>query len=653
MQLINTQTRLTTRMAVSFGVVILVVLALGLIGTLSMGRVRHLSNSLATDNIPEIFVANDIERHALSMIPSLRDYGYTDDETFLSDVRSKLDGVKRYLSQAKAHGAGSLAASNLNHSVELSESAVLGFERLIEERNKLTQALQKQRLACIAAGTNFVGICAAFLDRQQEAMLGEIRAGVDGDQLEKSQSRITCLVNIVAAGEKLIVNTWKAQAARDPQLLSDSLVLLEAMNEQLNRLAKITDFENDVKRIAECRASGQAYRNGIKSFQQTWVEREDLARRQAALASAIIEQARNVAASGLDDTTKAANLTTEVGAFSSKLIIGGVIVGMLLAVGFSFVTTRSIVRLLRRLTERLVHGTRLVNDVSGKLTATSQHLAEGSSAQAASIQETSAFLQEMSSMTQRNADNARNVNDLVRQTRESAENGVSNMQAMSAAMDAIKVSSGDIAKIIRTIDEIAFQTNILALNAAVEAARAGDAGLGFAVVAEEVRSLAQRSAYAARETGVQIQAAMTKTAQGVDISVKVAEALQDIVTKARQVDELAGEVAKASRDQTQGIAQINHAVSEMDKVTQSNAASAEESASAAWDLNAQAAAMSESVGELLILVEQDRTARTASTPASLSSSAPPSNGRPHPQPPLKRLRQGHPTRLRSPVRQVV
>jgi methyl-accepting chemotaxis protein len=595
--------RLTTRMGVAFGVVVVVVLALGLVGTVSMKRVGHLSTSLATENIPEISLANNIERHALSMIPSLRDYGYTDDGAFLTEVRAQLETLRQFLAEAKSHGASSAHLGRLKEAAILGEKAVLDFEQLTEERTQLTLVLEKERLGCLAAGTNFVSICAAFLQRQKEAMLGEIRAGVDGDQLEKSLSRIGCLTTIVEAGNQLIGNIWKAQAKREPRLLSDSLVLLEAMNAQLDSLQKITDFENDVKRIAECRASGQVYRDGIKRFQQKWVEREELARRQAALAATIIEQAQNVAALGLDDTTKAARLTTEVGTFSSRLIISGVVMGVVLAVILSFTTTRSIARLLRRVTERLAQGTEQVTVVSGQLTHTSQVLADGSSQQAASIEETGASLQELSSMTKSNAANSRNANELVRQTRVAAEKGVEHMQAMTAAMDAIKSSSDDIAKIIKTIDEIAFQTNILALNAAVEAARAGEAGLGFAVVAEEVRNLAQRSAQAAKETAAQIQGAIGKTAQGVELSGKVAQALQDIVSKARQVDELAAEVANASHEQTQGITQINTAVSQMDKVTQSNAASAEESAAAAQELNLQAAAMKEAVEDLLRLVE--------------------------------------------------
>jgi methyl-accepting chemotaxis protein len=254
-------------------------------------------------------------------------------------------------------------------------------------------------------------------------------------------------------------------------------------------------------------------------------------------------------------------------------------------------------------------------NAAGQVSSSSQSLAEGASEQAASLEETSASLEEMSSMTKRNAENAQKANDLAKQARSAADKGVGDMQTMSAAMNAIKISSNDIAKIIKTIDEIAFQTNILALNAAVEAARAGEAGMGFAVVADEVRNLAQRSAQAAKETAAKIEGAIGKSAQGVEISNKVAQRLNEIVTKIRQVDELVAEVAGASREQTQGITQINTAVGQMDQVTQSNAASAEESAAAAEELNAQAAAMKESVAELLRLVEGDRQTFTTKTVA--------------------------------------
>lgn len=270
------------------------------------------------------------------------------------------------------------------------------------------------------------------------------------------------------------------------------------------------------------------------------------------------------------------------------------IIGLFIANGIARPITRAIVT--------LSESAGLITSAASQVSGASQALAEGASTQASSLEETSGSLEEMAAMTKRNAGSARQANQLAQQAREAADKGVGDMQTMSTAMSDIKASSDDIAKIIKTIDEIAFQTNILALNAAVEAARAGEAGMGFAVVADEVRNLAQRSAQAAKETESKIKGAIAKTGQGVAISNKVAQALNGIVAKVRAVDELVSEVTSASGEQTQGILQINSTVSQMDKVTQANAASAEEGAAAAEELNAQAENMKHSVTELQELV---------------------------------------------------
>ncbi len=275
-------------------------------------------------------------------------------------------------------------------------------------------------------------------------------------------------------------------------------------------------------------------------------------------------------------------------------MVGGVFLALLVGLGLSRSTTRQ----LGRLAQTLGLSASEVAAASAQFVQTSQSLASASSEQAASLEETSSSLEELSSMTRRNADSANSAKELANQARTAADAGAADMTEMSRAMDAIKASSDNIAKIIKTIDEIAFQTNILALNAAVEAARAGESGAGFAVVADEVRSLAQRSAQAARETAEKIADSLAKSERGVALNRKVSDGLQEIVGKVRKVDELIAEIASASAEQNQGIAQINGAVSQMDKVTQTTAGTAEESAAASEELNAQAKVLNATVEEL-------------------------------------------------------
>jgi methyl-accepting chemotaxis protein len=187
------------------------------------------------------------------------------------------------------------------------------------------------------------------------------------------------------------------------------------------------------------------------------------------------------------------------------------------------------------------------------------------------------------------------------------------MTEMTVAMQSIETSSLDISKIVKNIDEIAFQTNILALNAAVEAARAGEAGAGFAVVAEEVRSLAQRSAAAAKETADKIDAAIASTQRGSKSCANVGESLEQIVGKVTEADVLVAEIASAAKEQAQGIRQVGVAMTQMDKVTQGNASSAEQTSSAAEELNSQAKLLQENVEQLRALIAS--TSRSEPTPA--------------------------------------
>lgn len=301
----------------------------------------------------------------------------------------------------------------------------------------------------------------------------------------------------------------------------------------------------------------------------------------------------------------AKNLQTDIsGVIKTKFIVlicTGLLVFMLV-IGICLFISRSITIPINMIIDRLGAGSDQVTAASRQLLDASNSLAEGSAEQAASLEETSSSLEEMASMTRQNADNAQQANTLAVEARSASNTGNDAMARMSQSMGRINESSKQTAKILKTIDEIAFQTNLLALNAAVEAARAGEAGKGFAVVAEEVRNLAQRSAEAARNTAELIEGAVNNADQGSKICDEMVSAFGNITESAGKVTEVVAEIVEASREQARGIDQVNLAVNQMDRVTQSNSSSAEESASAAQEMNSQAESMKAMVYELEAMV---------------------------------------------------
>jgi methyl-accepting chemotaxis protein/methyl-accepting chemotaxis protein-1 (serine sensor receptor) len=267
--------------------------------------------------------------------------------------------------------------------------------------------------------------------------------------------------------------------------------------------------------------------------------------------------------------------------------------------------TRGLNSAILGLTGTLAAGTEQVVSAATQVSALAQSLSQGATEQAASLEETSASMEEMASMTRRNAENATHATRLVTDVAGHVTASNAALLQMVTSMAAIKDSSNKVAKIIKTIDEIAFQTNILALNAAVEAARAGEAGMGFAVVADEVRNLAQRSAQAARDTAALIEESIARSQEGAGKVELVASAIDTITKSVAQVKGMVEEVREASLQQTQGIDQVSRAIAQMERVTQATAATAEESAAASEELNAQAESSMVTLRQLQLLADTE------------------------------------------------
>ncbi len=286
------------------------------------------------------------------------------------------------------------------------------------------------------------------------------------------------------------------------------------------------------------------------------------------------------------------------------------------------VVVRPLVRALNDIIANLTGQSDALAGVSQQLAQASEDLASSASEQASSLEETSSALEEMAAMTRANAEHAKQANGLAADAQHAADGGTQTMGRLTQAMTAINESAGQIGKIIKVIEGIAFQTNLLALNAAVEAARAGEQGKGFAVVAQEVRNLARRAAEAAQQTTGLIENAIGRARDGSEVACEVADVLSGIAGQSTRVSELISTITKASQEQAQGAEQVNTAVAQMDKLTQQNAAGAAESSASAGRVSQEAQAVKGTVAKLANLVGGAGRQSAAAEPSPGAEPAP-------------------------------
>ncbi len=407
---------------------------------------------------------------------------------------------------------------------------------------------------------------------------------------------------------------WRHAASDDPKDMDHMAQEIQRLQAEVSSTMKETQAAifNDEERVIN-----QKIDPVLARYYQLWEKVAALSRagkrqeayRQYAAGNATFTELRDAIRAGTDyNRSNGAKYSAEAAATGARVKWLTWLV-LLLSIssgsGALFLVVRSLNHVLRHTLSELTEGAGQVTSASAQVASSSQALAQGASEQAASLEETSASSEEITAMTRKNAENSATAATLMTDVDRRVTEGNQTLEEMMHSMQEITGSSDKISKIIKVIDEIAFQTNILALNAAVEAARAGEAGMGFAVVADEVRNLAQRSAQAAKDTAALIEESITKSNEGSTRLGRVAEVIRTITESTVKVKTLVDEVNLGSQEQSRGIDQISKAIAQMDQVTQATAASAEEGASASEELSAQAEAMGHAVHKLARLVDSD------------------------------------------------
>ncbi|HTH47954.1 MAG TPA: methyl-accepting chemotaxis protein [Candidatus Limnocylindria bacterium] len=590
------------KISLGFAALILISAAVGGLAAYNMRRAATSAAMLAEEYAPEVKLAGELERAVAETALNIRSYSFTIEPAYLANAKKSLAAVDHAAQAAQSFSDQHPRLVVLRGSLSSLLPDLLEWERLIRKTEENGGTLTRVREELATQAETASGSLDRLHQHQVQMLNDEIASAATRDRLEERVRKLTLVEEIRSVIGTAREGSFQGQAVRDPRFIQVAVERLESADKNFEILAPMLKLAVDIKETKEAHEAERQYLAGTRKLLAISLSQAEITGQRSLLTDRVEKAAMAVARAGIDKTVNYSDGSSHTLRISVLTLLLGLAGALLTGVVVAFLIIRSTNHVLTVVTASLSSGANQTALAASQVATASHSLAEGASEQAAALEETGASLEEMASMTRRNADNAQNAKSVAVQARESADTGARQMKALLVAMDSIKLASEEITKILKSIDEIAFQTNILALNAAVEAARAGEAGAGFAVVADEVRNLAQRCAVAAKETAAKIEDSVKKSHEGAQLSAGVAESFSAIEAKVQELDCLVAEIATACLEQSQGISQVNTAVIQMDKVTQGNAASAEESASASEELSGQAETLRGAVAKLQQMV---------------------------------------------------
>jgi methyl-accepting chemotaxis protein len=623
--------RLGHTIALGFTAVLFITAAICALAYVRMDAAAGNAQRMEAAYLTEMNLAIRIERRQRTIMYAMLQWLNTGDAAWMktisaaqAELRTSIDDLEvlaaahPYLSTQDAVRIEASAAYKLTHNEAfLPLSATLktlreqdgAYAALIPATVTMRDGFTAAQASAAQAGPAFEAACNSFRDRMRSLYDEELAAGAKPEDLKRRMDRVYAINAVIDNGNAVRIAFWNAQAMRSPQPLADAETHFTVIRDNLTPLLASVRDPGQKERLGHALRQADIYAAAIIEVRRLLGEQSALAQQRLESGTRLFETALALARQARDQTVALATSSeASLNAATRWTLVGGlaaILLGTILAWGI----TRRTVHALTRIVDDLRSCADQTAAASGQVAQGAQSLADGTSQTAAALEETSASLEQMTALVRQSAQSSEAANGVSSQARSAGERGAQAMDELAKAIATIKANADQTAKIVKTIDEIAFQTNLLALNAAVEAARAGDAGKGFAVVAEEVRNLAQRAGEAARNTAQLIEQSVKAAEGGVALSGNVSAVVGEMTSASRKVNELAAEVAGSAKEIAQGIDQVTKAVRQMDQSTQGNAASAEENSAVGEEMSAQAQTLAELIVQLESLIRATGPAR--------------------------------------------
>jgi methyl-accepting chemotaxis protein len=607
--------KLGVKISIGFGLLIVISCVLGGMAVVNMRGVEADSTRLATEYVPEVAIANNIERAALQTMMEMRAYGYSEDKKQLESALRSFAELKRTLNEAKAHSEKYPELVKLREDVGKAQAKVTEYEKLIADTSARMEAIAGVRRTLDEAAAEFVKNCAAYQESQAKILNEEIGKGLPAEALRERAGKVAGIDGIVALGTSIRVDNYRGQLYREPRHIEEAIKGFSDLDQSLEALRAKTQNDANLRQLSAIKDATHKYRQALIDFLDNYKTLQFMGGKRLETGNAVQEAAEETAKAALEATQKAANGAVSSLSTASSVMIGGLAVALLFGIVVAVILTKAItgpvikgvtfakamaegdftrtldidqkdeigvlaaslnemVGKLREVVAEVQSASENVASGSEELSASAQSMSQGATEQAASVEEISSSMEEMSANIKQNAENAQQTQSIAVKAAQDAREGG---EAVVSAVAAMK----NIAEKISIIEEIARQTNLLALNAAIEAARAGEHGKGFAVVAAEVRKLAERSGSAAAEIS-------ELSASSVRVAEQAGSMLTKMVPDIQRTADLVQEIAAASQEQNSGADQINKAIQQLDQVVQQNASASEEMASTSEELSSQA-----------------------------------------------------------------